>query len=80
MDSKYPILTLREKQILELLAVGHSQTEVADKIFISPHTINFHVRNILYKLNVNNTTAAVAFALTLHLIQINIQAQERYTR
>lgn len=65
-----PELTARERQILSLLANGMSQSDVAAKIFISPHTVNFHVRNILFKLTASNITAAVAYALSMHLIHV----------
>lgn len=65
-----PELTARERQILSLLAIGLSQSDVAKQIFVSPHTVNFHVRNILYKLTATNITAAVAYALSLRLIQM----------
>lgn len=64
-------LSPREKQILQLLAIGNSQIQVAEKIFVSPHTVNFHVRNILGKLTAANITAAVAFAINDNLIALN---------
>lgn len=64
-------LSMREKQILTLLARGYNQVQVADRVFLSPHTINFHVRNIMKKLAAANITAAVAKAITEHKITIN---------
>lgn len=66
-----PSLSNREKQILSLLAYGLNQTQVAEQVFLSPHTVNFHVRNILTKLEVRNCTAAVAKALSYRSIQLN---------
>lgn len=63
-----PLLSCREKEILSLLALGLNQVQVADKVFLSPHTVNFHVRNILSKLSVRNITAAVAKALSCNHI------------
>lgn len=56
-------LTKREKQILSLLAHGLNQVQVADKVYLSPHTVNFHVRNVLSKMRARNITAAVAKAI-----------------
>jgi two-component system, NarL family, response regulator LiaR len=52
-------LTLREKEILELLAKGLTYQQTADKIFISGKTIKKHVYNIYEKLHVNSRTEAV---------------------
>ena len=65
-----PALSNREKQILSLLAHGFNQVQVADKIFLSPHTVNFHVRNILNKFSARNCTAAVALAMNYQQIQL----------
>lgn len=53
-------LTEREKEILELLIQGISRKKIADKIFISYHTVDFHIRNIYSKLHVNSLPDAVA--------------------
>lgn len=65
-------LSPREKQVLTLLACGYNQLQVADKAYLSQHTVNFHVRNILQKLQAVNTTAAVALAVTYGLISIDV--------
>lgn len=53
-------LTRREREILELLAVGHSDAEIAGRLFISQRTVNNHVHAILYKLGVHNRTEAAS--------------------
>ncbi len=53
-------LTRRELEILELLSVGHSDAEIAGKLFISQRTVNNHVHAILNKLGVHNRTQAAA--------------------
>jgi DNA-binding NarL/FixJ family response regulator len=57
------ILTPREREILQLLADGMSNVEVADKLFISQETVKSHVRHILAKLEADTRTQAVAIAL-----------------
>ncbi|WP_313959948.1 helix-turn-helix transcriptional regulator [Mycobacterium deserti] len=54
-------LTRRERDVLELLAAGHSDAEIANVLFISPKTANRHVGSILSKLGVRNRTQAAAF-------------------
>jgi DNA-binding NarL/FixJ family response regulator len=57
------ILTPREREILQLLADGMSNVDVADKLYISQETVKSHVRHILAKLEADTRTQAVAIAL-----------------
>ena len=56
-------LTEREREILQLLAEGMRNDDIASKLFISPQTVQTHVRNILGKLRVHSKLEAVAFAV-----------------
>jgi predicted ATPase/DNA-binding CsgD family transcriptional regulator/tetratricopeptide (TPR) repeat protein len=56
-------LTPRERQVLRLLAEGHSNQVIADALFVSPRTVKNHVASILAKLGVGSRAAAVAHAL-----------------
>jgi DNA-binding CsgD family transcriptional regulator len=55
-------LTKRQRDVLELLAAGHSDTEIAAALYISPKTVNTHVCAIMTKLGVHNRTQAAAYA------------------
>jgi DNA-binding NarL/FixJ family response regulator len=57
------LLTNREREILQLLANGMSNNDVATKLFISQETVKSHVRHILAKLEADTRTQAVAIAL-----------------
>jgi len=57
------ILTQREREILQLLADGMSNADVAAQLFISQETVKSHVRHILAKLEADTRTQAVAIAL-----------------
>jgi len=57
------MLTTREREILQLLADGMSNADVAAKLFISQETVKSHVRHILAKLEADTRTHAVAIAL-----------------
>jgi two-component system, NarL family, response regulator LiaR len=57
------LLTPRERQILQLLADGMSNAEVAAKLYISQETVKSHVRHILAKLEADTRTHAVAIAI-----------------
>jgi NarL family two-component system response regulator LiaR len=56
-------LTEREREILQLLAEGLRNDDIAGKLYISPQTVQTHVRNILGKLRVHSKLEAVAFAV-----------------
>ena len=57
------VLTAREREILQLLADGMSNADVAGQLFISQETVKSHVRHILTKLEADTRTQAVAIAL-----------------
>jgi DNA-binding NarL/FixJ family response regulator len=62
------MLTGREREILQLLADGMSNADVAGKLFISQETVKSHVRHILAKLEASTRTHAVATALRTAII------------
>ena len=61
-------LTEREKDILHLLTEGMPMPRIAEKIFLSYHTVRDHVKNIYQKLHVASATEAVAKALKEKLV------------
>jgi DNA-binding NarL/FixJ family response regulator len=63
------VLTGREIGILELVAGGLSNKAISDQLSLSENTIKYHLKNILQKLNVQNRTEAVMYALRNKLIQ-----------
>ena len=67
--SRETLVTVREREILQLLADGMSNAEVAQKLFISQETVKSHVRHILAKLEADNRTQAVAIALRESIIR-----------
>ncbi len=56
-------LTDREREVLQLLAQGRRNDDIAQTLFISPQTVQTHVRNLLGKLGVHSKLEAVAFAV-----------------
>jgi serine/threonine protein kinase/DNA-binding NarL/FixJ family response regulator len=57
------ILTPREMDVIKLLAEGLSNKEIAQRLFISSRTVNYHLDNIYSKLGVNSRTEAAIYAL-----------------
>jgi DNA-binding NarL/FixJ family response regulator len=66
--AKRPELTVRERDILRLLADGLSNEEIGNALFISPETVRTHVRKAMAKLGADTRTQAVARALRDQLI------------
>ena len=62
-EEKQTELTLREIEIVEQLADGKLQKEIASSLFISPRTVETHKKNIQDKLGINNTVDLVKFAI-----------------
>jgi DNA-binding NarL/FixJ family response regulator len=67
-------LTAREVEILQAIADGSSTDQIAVSLFVSPHTVNSHVRSILTKLRVHSKLDAVLFGLRQGLIEVHRQA------
>ena len=61
-DSKIPILTRREKEVLTLIAEGLTNHEIAEKLFISTTTVDTHRKNIMAKFAVKNTATLIRMA------------------
>jgi DNA-binding NarL/FixJ family response regulator len=61
----------RELEIIKLIAEGYINKEIADKLFISNHTVNTHRKNIMQKLGINNTAGIVLFAVKEGLVSPN---------
>lgn len=61
-------LTPREREILRLIAEGHTNAAIAEQLVISPHTVRTHMQNLLRKLGVHSKLAAVAAGLRLGLL------------
>jgi DNA-binding NarL/FixJ family response regulator len=63
-----PVLTPREKEVLELIAEGYTNPQIAEKIFLSPFTVDSHRKNLLAKLGVKNTASLIRLAVEKKLI------------
>lgn len=61
-------ITQRELEILQLIALGLTSQDIANKLFISKNTVETHRKNMLAKLNVNNTAALLKIAYKKNLV------------
>ncbi|MBK5108111.1 MAG: response regulator transcription factor [Anaerolineales bacterium] len=70
-EDTVPILTAREREVLELIVAGATNKEISDQLTISIYTTKSHVRNILSKLQVASRKQAVQVALKEGLVRSN---------
>jgi DNA-binding NarL/FixJ family response regulator len=64
-------LSKRELEVIRLIAEGFTNPQISEKLFVSPHTVTTHRRNILQKLGANNTAAVVMYAVQSGLVSPN---------
>ena len=74
-DAAYGTLTPREQEIMRLLAEGLSRKEIAERLFISPKTVENHRTNIMNKLDLHSTMELVRYAARLGLIDVDLWKQ-----
>ena len=63
-------LTARELDVLRLIRDGHRNKQIADQLRIAETTVNFHIKNLVDKLQANDRTHAVTIAVRRGLLQI----------
>ena len=61
----------RENQIIEYLGQGFTYKDIAEKLFVTPSTVNFHIQNIYLKLNVNSKSEALEKLRQLEAFQLD---------
>ena len=71
IQSQVPIdlLTLKEKEVLQMVAKGESNKQIADKMFVKEVTVKTHLNSIFKKLKVANRTQAVLLAMQADLVK-----------
>ena len=62
-------LSEREIEVIRLISDGFSNKEIAEKLFLSTHTVNTHRKNIMNKLGIKNTAGIVIYAFRENIIQ-----------
>ncbi|MCC6367248.1 MAG: response regulator transcription factor [Bryobacterales bacterium] len=69
LQDSYDLLTEREREVLQLLAEGKSNKDVASLLNVSPYTVETHRTHIMQKLGVHNTAEIVLYAVRKKIIQ-----------
>ena len=70
-EDPYELLTTREREVLQMVAEGHTSAEIATLLFISPRTAEGHRANLMRKLGFQNHTDLILFALKRGILPLN---------
>ena len=66
----YQLLTDREREVIKLIAEGHTAREIADMLIVSPKTVEWYKTSLMNKLNIHNKTDLIKFAIRKQLITL----------
>ena len=69
--TKFEELTAREKEIMQLVVEGRTNSTIAKTLHISTKTVESHKKNLMRKLDVSHIPDLVKFAITIGLIEID---------
>ena len=67
--TRHQYLTARETDVLQLIAIGRSNREIAEALFLSPRTVERHIANIYLKIDAHSRAVATAYAFRHGLIE-----------
>jgi DNA-binding NarL/FixJ family response regulator len=67
-QTNIPVITRREKEVLELIADGMTNNEIAQKLFISTTTVDTHRKNLLTKFEAKNTASLIRIAAQMKML------------
>jgi len=71
-NQKFSLLSLREREILQLVAEGHTSKDIAQKLNLSPKTVDIHRKNVKTKLNIDSTAGLTKYAISEGLTSFNL--------
>ena len=63
-------MTDREREVLKLIAEGHTAREIADMLVVSPKTVEWYKTSLMNKLNIHNKTDLIKFAIRKRVITL----------
>ena len=70
------IISAREEQVLQLIALENTTDEIAGKLYISPATVNSHRKNLFSKLQARNSAGLIRIAYEKGILQLRCNYQE----
>ncbi len=70
-DISAPRITARERQVLQLIAEGHTSARIADRLHLAPSTVEVHRRNIMRKLDLHNVAELTKYAIRSGITSIS---------
>lgn len=73
-EDSYELLTTREREVLHLAAEGLTNVEIADRLVVSPRTVESHRANLMQKLGLRNQTDLVRYAIRRGILPLNDNA------
>ncbi len=76
-ESEKVKVTKREREIIQLIAEGHTSSEISQILFISPRTVDTHRTNLMNKLDLKNAAGLVRYALENGLIEASSERSKR---
>lgn len=68
---RYATLTDREREVVQLIAEGHTSPQIAERLFISPRTVDTHRANLMAKLGLSNQAELIRYALERGLLPLD---------
>lgn len=77
-EDLYGKLSNREREVFQMIAEGHSTKEISDILFISPSTVKTHRANIMEKLQFENISQLVQFAMHLGIVDFQFPIQSHH--
>lgn len=77
---RFEELSVREREVLCLIAKGYTNQEIAQKLFISPHTVKNHVSRIYQKIGMDDRTKVALWAVRRGLVSLDADDTEAEQR
>ena len=68
LENPLPLLSKREFDVMALLCKGYSYRKIGERLFVSPNTVRFHLKNIYRKLKVNSRHEALIKAAKVGMV------------
>lgn len=75
-EERFDELSAREKDVLQLIAKGLTNQEIAQRLFISPHTVKNHVSHIYQKIGMDDRTKVALWAVRAGIVSLDADGED----